>query len=331
LSRPTVEQTYAYRAHLDRAMTAFLDSGEDRAVTEAVALIELGLNHEEQHQELILTDIKHVLGRNPLRPIYQMDGATTRGSRALNPVRFVEFPGGIVALGHEGAGFAFDNERPRHRALVQPYGLADRLVTNGEYLEFVEAGGYKRAEFWLSDGLATVQSRNWRAPLYWERDGKGWAEYNLSGLAPLALDAPVCHVSYYEADAYARFRAKRLPTEAEWEVAAAPLPIEGNFVEIGALQPCPAPAVSARPAQMYQIYGDVWEWTGSAYLPYPGFKPMAGAVGEYNGKFMCNQFVLRGGSCATMRGHVRPTYRNFFPPDARWQFSGIRLAEDGSA
>ncbi|MSO73654.1 MAG: ergothioneine biosynthesis protein EgtB [Alphaproteobacteria bacterium] len=322
LSRPTVEETYAYRAHVDDAMQAFMAQAPEASFGDAAVLIELGLNHEEQHQELILTDIKHVFGCNPLRPVFA--NQEQREPKAAGPLTMVGQPGGIVGIGHGGDGFAFDNETPRHRVLLNAYRLADRPVTNGDYLEFIMADGYRRPELWLSDGWEAVRARGWTAPLYWEQLSSGWAEFTLSGLLPLDPDAPVCHVSYYEADAYARFRGKRLPTEAEWEAATFALPISGNFVETRAFHPRPA----ANPIGMRQVYGDVWEWMASAYLPYPGFKPGEGAVGEYNGKFMSNQFVLRGGSCATPARHMRPTYRNFFPPDARWQFSGIRLAED---
>lgn len=322
LTRPTVAETYAYRAHVDRAMLDLMADAPDPAFGDAATLIELGLNHEEQHQELMLTDIKHVFGCNPLRPVFaKSEKAVPVASERLG---FAGFPGGVVGLGHGGEGFAFDNETPRHRVLLGAYRLADRLVTNGEYLEFIVADGYKRPELWLADGWDAVKSRGWVAPLYWEQQRGGWAEFTLAGLLPLDLDASVCHVSYYEADAYARFRAKRLPTEAEWEAAAAALPIAGNFVESRVFHPRPAGEGSG----LRQMFGDLWEWTASAYLAYPGFRPWPGAVGEYNGKFMVNQFVLRGGSCATPVRHIRPTYRNFFPPDARWQFTGIRLAED---
>jgi len=324
LSRPTVEETYAYRAHVDRAIEELVSACPPASVPELLPLIELGLQHEEQHQELMVTDLKHVLGRNPLRPTY--GGARQRPTRGTNqrPLRFIEQPGGLVSIGHDGPGFTFDNETPRHRVFLGAYRLGDRLITNGEYLAFIEGGGYGRPELWLSEGWAAVQSRGWQAPLYWERAGDGWAEYTLAGLSPLDPAAPVTHVSYYEADAFARFAGKRLPTETEWESAAARLPVTGEFMESGAFHPGAAPIEEG----LSQIYGDVWEWTGSAYLAFPGYRPWEGAVGEYNGKFMSNQFVLRGGSCATPRTHIRPTYRNFFPPDARWQFSGIRLAED---
>ncbi len=322
LSRPTVAETYAYRAHVDRAMLDLIAEAPDSGLGDALTLIELGLNHEEQHQELILTDIKHVFGCNPLRPAFAKPEKVVAGR--MGSLGFVGMAGGIVGLGHGGEGFAFDNETPRHRVLLGAYRLADRLVTNGEYLEFIVADGYKRPELWLSDGWDTVRARGWAAPLYWEQQSSGWSEFTLTGLLPLDPGAPVCHVSYYEADAYARFKAKRLPTEAEWEVAAAGLPVAGNFVESRTFHPRPADAEDG----LRQVYGDVWEWTASAYLAYPGYKPWPGAVGEYNGKFMANQFVLRGGSCATPARHIRASYRNFFPPDARWQFSGVRLAED---
>ena len=323
LTRPTVAETYAYRAHVDRTMLDFIVEAPDSGIGDAVPLIELGLHHEEQHQELMLTDIKHVFGCNPLRPVFAKPIKAESG--APSGLGFIGQAGGIVGVGHGGEGFAFDNETPRHRMLLGAYRLADRLVTNGEYLEFIVADGYRRPELWLSDGWDTVRARGWAAPLYWEQQSGGWAEFTLAGLMPLDQDAPVCYVSYYEADAYARFRAKRLPTEAEWEVAATGAPLEGNFVESRVFHPRPAPVGDGG---LRQLYGDVWEWTASAYLGYPGYKPWPGAVGEYNGKFMSNQFVLRGGSCATPGRHMRPSYRNFFPPDARWQLSGIRMAED---
>ena len=324
LSRPTVAEIYDYRAHVDRAMASLLERASPSVLEEVASLVELGIQHEEQHQELMLTDLKHVLGRNPLRPAYGGAIQSTVTERETEPLRFHDQPGGLVSIGHDGPGFAFDNETPRHRVFLRPCRLADRLVTNGEYLAFIEAGGYARPEFWLSDGWAAVQARGWQAPHYWERAGTGWCEYTLAGLVPLARSVPVTHVSYYEADAYARFAGVRLPTEAEWEASAARHPISGNFVESGIAHPRPAPLGEG----ISQLFGDAWEWCASAYLAYPGYRPWAGAVGEYNGKFMSNQFVLRGGSCATPGPHIRATYRNFFPPDARWQFTGIRLAED---
>jgi ergothioneine biosynthesis protein EgtB len=317
LSRPTVAKIYDYRAYVDEAMQTLLSQPQSPELTELVCL---GLHHEQQHQELLLTDIKHILALNPLRPAYRTDLPLAKS--AVPPKeRWLDYPGGVYAIGHEAEGFAFDNETPRHSVYVQDYWLAARLVTNGEYLEFVEAGGYEQPEHWLSEGWATVQRDGWRAPLYWEKRESDWWVMTLGGMRLVNLDEPVCHVSYYEADAFARWAGKRLPTEAEWEVAAQVL-LQGNFLDRGYLHPIPA-LDSTRPDQ---LFGDVWEWTQSAYLPYPGFQTAAGAVGEYNGKFMCNQMVLRGGSCVTSYSHMRSTYRNFFPPASRWQFSGIRLA-----
>jgi ergothioneine biosynthesis protein EgtB len=285
--------------------------------------VELGLHHEQQHQELLVTDLKYNLSVNPLRPAYASDVRADGYARAA-PLERVKFAGGTTEIGTDGDTFCFDNERPRHRVLLAPYELGSRLVTNGEYLEFVADRGYERPELWLSDGWRTVRERGWVAPLYWERGDGGWLAYTLSGMAQLAPHAPVAHVSYYEADAYARWHGARLPTEQEWEHAAAAETAAGTLLDDTPREPAPAPGRG-----LTQMTGDVWEWTGSAYLPYPGFRPLDGALGEYNGKFMVNQMVLRGGSCATPRSHIRRTYRNFFPPDARWQFSGIRLAYGG--
>jgi ergothioneine biosynthesis protein EgtB len=322
LSRPTVDEVYAYRAHVDKAMADLLETRRPDAASDLGAVVLLGINHEQQHQELILTDLKYNLGVNPLLPAYQAREIPRRAATALE---FVGFEGGLVRIGHEGSGFAFDNEVPRHPVWLEPYRLASRPITSGEYVEFIDAGGYTRPELWLSDGWNAVRTEGWQAPLHWHRVDGGWAVFTLSGLATLDEHAPVVHVSYHEADAFARFRGKRLPTEPEWEHAAAALPLDGNLMESGLLHP-----VAAGPdtGGLRQITGDVWEWTQSPYAPYPGFKPLAGGLGEYNGKFMVNQLVLRGGSCATPRSHLRVTYRNFFPPTARWQFSGIRLAED---
>ncbi|MBD1856001.1 MULTISPECIES: ergothioneine biosynthesis protein EgtB [Leptolyngbya] len=318
LSRPTVEEIYRYRAYVDQAMGLFL---QEFAEVPLESLILLGLQHEQQHQELLLTDIKYNLALNPLRPAYRSD--LSLPASIASKMGWLSYCGGIYTIGHEGESFAFDNESPRHSVYLQDYELADRLVTNGEYLEFIQAGGYNRPEFWLSDGWATVQAERWSAPLYWEQMDRTWWIMTLAGLRPLDSNEPVCHVSFYEADAYARWAGKRLPTEAEWEIAARQVAIQGNFLESGRLHPSGAQGMT-RPAQMF---GDVWEWTQSAYLAYPGFQPAKGAVGEYNGKFMCNQMVLRGGSCVTPQSHIRPSYRNFFPASTRWQFSGIRLAQ----
>jgi ergothioneine biosynthesis protein EgtB len=321
LSRPSLDEVLAYRAHVDEAVVDLLERRAGDAELERV--VELGAHHEQQHQELILTDIKHVLSHNPAGPAYAPPPDTT--AAAMTP-SWLAFDGGICRIGHEGAGFAFDNETPRHRCFVEPFELASWLVTNAEFAAFIDDGGYRRADLWLSDGWATVVSEGWKAPLYWERCDSGWQQFTLGGKLPLCGDAPVCHVSYYEADAYARWVGARLPTEQEWELGATDAPIEGNFVESRAFHPRPPQSTTA-PAQ---LYGDVWEWTASPYAAYPGYQAPAGALGEYNGKFMCNQFVLRGGSCATPRNHIRRTYRNFFPPAARWQFSGLRLARSRS-
>jgi ergothioneine biosynthesis protein EgtB len=320
LSRPTVEEIYRYRAYVDQGMQ-LLFSQVDHSTLESLIL--LGLHHEQQHQEL--TDIKHILAINPLRPAYRADISPVQ-KPTTSTEQWLDYPGGLHSLGYRGEEFAFDNEFPAHQVYLQDYYLASRLVTNAEYLEFIQAGGYENPDYWLSEGWATVQREQWEAPLYWEQIDGNWWIMTLSGLRVLNPDEPVCHVSFYEADAFARWAGKRLPTEAEWEVAAMQVQMQempGNFLEQGHLHPIPASGMT-RPDQ---LFGDVWEWTQSAYLPYPGFKPAAGAVGEYNGKFMCNQMVLRGGSCVTPPGHIRPTYRNFFPPSTRWQFSGIRLAQ----
>ena len=323
LSRPTVAQVYAYRQHVDDSMLALLEATDPRDLPGLGSLVVLGLNHEQQHQELLMTDLKYNLSVNPLRPPYH-EVTIPRGA-ATQPLGWVDFDGGMCWIGHDGNGFAFDNEWPRHQTYVAPHRLGARLVTNGEYLEFMAAGAYETADHWLSDGWKTVQAQGWKAPLYWEQiDGEWWVQ-TLSGMQPLDEHGPVAHVSYYEADAYARWRGVRLPTEQEWEHAAEGQPIEGNFLESGVAHPLAAPTGQQG---LTQLYGDLWEWTQSPYSPYPGYRPLKGGVGEYNGKFMVNQMVLRGGSCATPRSHIRPTYRNFFPPDARWQFSGIRLAAD---
>ncbi|NLT66788.1 MAG: ergothioneine biosynthesis protein EgtB [Acidobacteria bacterium] len=317
LSRPTVAEVMDYRRRVDDRMEAFLQKGGE-AVRALAYIIELGINHEQQHQELILTDIKHVLSCNPLYPAYGPSGE--RKGEAL-PQQWKHYPEAIYRFGYQGKEFCFDNELPSHRVLVGSFELATRLVTCGEYMKFIEDNGYRRPEFWLSAGWQQVLAARWQAPLYWIKKDQDWWQFTLSGLRPVEQDEPVCHVSYFEADAYARWAGARLPTEFEWELAAAGIPIEGNFVETGLLHPA-ATTRSDTPAQMF---GDVWEWTSSAYAGYPGFAPAQDALGEYNGKFMCNQYVLRGGSCVTPSSHIRPTYRNFFQPEAQWQFSGIRL------
>lgn len=326
LSRPTVRDTYEYRHYVDEKMEELLRTCTPEEVRTLAPVLTLGLHHEQQHQELILTDIKHVLSVNPLRPAYAAIEENEVKDQPVPPLRWVEFPEGLCEIGFEGEGFCFDNETPRHRVFVERYAVGSRLVTNGEYLAFIDDGGYERPEFWLSAGWATAQEQGWTAPLYWEEAEGEWRQFTLSGIRRVEEAAPVCHVSYFEADAYARWAGARLLTEAEWEFAARDAPRGGNFAEEEQFHPVPLSADDGR--ALHQIYGDVWEWTRSAYSPYPGYAPHPGALGEYNGKFMCGQFVLRGGSCATSATHIRPTYRNFFPPDARWQFSGIRLAKD---
>ena len=350
-SRPGLEEVLRYREQVDEAIGRLIESG---APEPALSRIELGVNHEEQHQELLLTDILHAFYTNPLRPKYREQGSGIRdqenreqGSKSareqenreqnreqgskparelLAPLAFQQFQGGLREIGFSGNGFCFDNELERHQVWLRPYGLADRLVTCGEYLEFMSDGGYSRPELWLSTGWATVKSQGWRAPLYWSQEDGEWSVFTLRGAVPLSetMDAPVSHVSFYEADAYARWAGHRLPTEAEWEVAAEGKPVEGNLLDSWNLMPVPA----SSPVQDEHAtkWGDCWVWTGSAYLPYPGFRPLAGALGEYNGKFMSGQMVLRGGSCCTPQRHIRASYRNFFAPETRWQFSGIRLA-----
>ncbi|HEY1145102.1 MAG TPA: ergothioneine biosynthesis protein EgtB [Allosphingosinicella sp.] len=329
VTRPTVREVFAYRAHVDAAMRRLIECIGDDAAHPAAGLIDLGLHHEQQHQELLLTDIKHVLWTNPLRPAYhaQPDGP----AREVAPLAWRPFDGGVAWIGHDGGGFAYDNEGPRHRVFLEPYQLAARLTTNGEYLAFVEDDGYSRPELWLSSGLATVQANKWEAPLYWERDTEGrWTEFTLGGTRVLegaALADPVTHVSYYEADAFARWAGHRLPSEFEWETAGRGVPVEGRFVDAGRFHPGPASGSAA----LQQLYGDAWQWTHSAYVGYPNYKPSSGAIGEYNGKWMADQWVLRGASCATPQSHARVTYRNFFPSDTRWQFAGIRLADGAVA
>jgi ergothioneine biosynthesis protein EgtB len=320
LTRPTVKEVMGYREHVNEHMLKLL---EVRSEDDQVApLVTLGLNHEQQHQELMLTDIKHLLSRNPLLPAYTRKPQPATEVRLSAPMRFLSFEGGVREIGASGKHFCFDNETPRHRTLVEPYSLGDRLVTNGEFLEFVRDGGYRRAEFWLSDGWSTVNQESWVRPFYWAPGMD--AEFTLRGLQPLDEAAPVSHLSFYEADAFARWAGARLPTEAEWELAAESLPVRGNLLKTDVLRPLPAGDQSG----MKQMFGDLWEWTASPYVAYPGYRPPTGALGEYNGKFMCNQLVLRGGSCVTPADHVRATYRNFFYAQARWQFMGVRLARD---
>ena len=324
ISRPGVEDVYRFRRHVDRAMGELLSHPPPQQAAEIMRRVELGLQHEQQHQELLLMDIKHILAQNPLHPVYRSD---LKPAPAVHNdrVRWHEYAGRVHHIGHAGSGFAFDCETPRHRQFIEDFQLADRLVSNREFLSFIADGGYARSELWLSDGWAYIRQHGWNAPLYWHRADDGWCEMTLGGLQPLDLEAPVCHISFYEADAYARWAGARLPTEAEWEVAAADQPRLGNFLESDHLQPVATSVPHGRPAQMF---GDVWEWTASAFRPYPGFQPLEGSLGEYNGKFMSGQMVLRGGCCATPEAHIRASYRNFFQPAMRWQFAGLRLARE---
>jgi len=319
LSRPSLEAVRAYRARIDGHMAELLADAVRAAPL--AALIELGLNHEQQHQELMLTDVKHLLSCNPLKPAYAIGGRNDAARPSA--LQWIGFDEGLVEIGHDGPAFSFDNETPRHREYLNGYALASRPVTNGEFAAFIADRGYRRPELWLSEGWDWRSAHGVTAPLYWEDDA-GRRAFGLHGVRPLDPTAPVCHVSLFEADAYARWAGARLPTEAEWEHAARDATVEGHFAEDGVFDPRPARANG----RLAQLFGDVWEWTRSAYAPYPGFRPAAGAMGEYNGKFMCNQYVLRGGSCATPRSHMRATYRNFFSAAARWQFSGFRLARD---
>jgi dimethylhistidine N-methyltransferase len=322
LTRPSLADVMAYRAHVDAGMARLLEAPDP----EIGALVELGLAHEEQHQELILMDILHLFASSPLKPAYAPPRPLAEAGAAA-PHGFLDVEGGLVEIGHGGAGFSFDNETPRHKVWLEPYRLADRLVTNGEWRAFMADGGYERPELWHSDGWARARAEGWRAPLYWEEADGDWRVMTLHGLRPLEPAAPVCHVSWYEASAYAAWAGARLPTEAEWEHAAAGLAPVGRFLGSGRLDGAPAGGGEG----LKQMFGDLWEWTGSAYSPYPGFRPAPGAVGEYNGKFMAGQYVLRGGAVATPAGHVRASYRNFFYPHQRWMFSGVRLAKDGHA
>ena len=325
ISRPGIAEIARYRDHLDDAMATLL---ADPLHPDVVALVRLGLHHEQQHQELLLMDAKHVLSRNPLRPAYREWPTSPPGG--VPELGWLEHGGGVVAVGHAGDGFCFDNEQPRHEVLLAPFAVADRPVTCGEWCAFIDDGGYRRPELWLSEGWATVTQQGWEAPLYWERVDGDWSVFTLAGSRPVDPAEPVCHVSYLEADAYARWAGARLPTEQEWEAAATADTVTaeavGGFLDPHRPHPRPLDAGRSRAGATPGLLGEVWQWTSSAYAPYPGFTPAPGAVGEYNGKFMVNQYVLRGGSCATPPGHARASYRNFFPASARWAFSGLRLA-----
>jgi ergothioneine biosynthesis protein EgtB len=343
-TRPTLAEVYEYRTHVTEAVAELLRAIAGDSEHPAASLVELGIHHEQQHQELILTDIQHVLWCNPLRPAYRKDWApAVAGGTAAGG--WVDIAAGVYEIGHPGGGFAFDNESPRHRVFLEPSRLATRLVTNAEYLEFLEDDGYRRPDLWLSAGWNTVGEQGWSAPLFWERDEEGgWRQFTLAGTHALVADAPVAHVSYYEADAFARWKGMTLPTEAAWEVAAAGQPVEARGGDVEVARPLPDRALSdALPSAsgvvtsslagaegLRQLYGQVWQWTRSPYVAYPGYRSAAGAIGEYNGKWMADQWVLRGSSCATPATHARATYRNFFPSPTRWQFAGIRLAEEAS-
>ncbi len=328
LSRPSLAETLEYRRFVDDHVLRWLSSNAPNQ--QANSILELGLNHEQQHQELMLTDIKHVLFCNPLYPEYRTWPSSWQSSKAV-PLAWEPQTEGVMQVGHLGDGFGFDNEYPRHKTYLQSHSIATRCVTNADYLEFMQDGGYARSELWLSLGWSMLSDHHWQTPLYWVEQDREWFEFTLAGLRPIQLDAPVCHVSYFEADAFARWAGFRLPTEFEWETCAADKPITGVFADgllgTGPIHPCCESLNSDAPREAHNMFGNVWEWTSSPYAAYPGFQAANGALGEYNGKFMCNQFVLRGGSCATSSDHIRPTYRNFFPPEARWQFSGIRLAK----
>lgn len=323
ITRPTLQEVYAYREHVDRSMCNLLNAAE-LPPSWLETVVEVGLHHEQQHQELILTDLKHLFSFNPAYPAFR---ERDREPSLYSPseLRWHRFPEGLYTVGHQGDGFAFDNETPAHRTWLVSFELASRPITNKEYMAFMSDGGYQRPELWLSDAWSLLRQQGWQAPLYWQQCNGEWFTLTLSGLRPVREDEPVVHISYYEADAFARWAGARLPTEHEWEVAALYMPIAGNFAESGWLHPMPAVHDDD---SIHQMFGDVWEWTQSPYSSYPGYRPLAGELSEYNGKFMCNQMVLRGGSCATPLSHIRPTYRNFFAPQARWQFSGLRLARD---
>ena len=322
LSRPTVKEVYEFRKYIDAEMNNYFAKATEDELMKMKVVLEIGFNHEQQHQELMLTDIKHVFSQNPLNPVYKKSDIE---KSEFSKCKWIEFNEGIYEIGHNEDSFFFDNEKPFHKTYLQSFSIADRLVTNQEYINFIEDNGYKRTELWLSNGFANVESENWEAPLYWQKVDKKWHNFTLNGFKEVDLYEPVCHVSFYEAEAYARWAGARLATEFEWETASKLQKIEGNFVENESYHPT---AKLNDKNNIKQMFGDVWEWTRSDYAPYPGYKIPNGAIGEYNGKFMSGQIVLRGGSCATSKDHIRKTYRNFFPHHSRWQFMGIRLAKD---
>lgn len=321
LSRPTVKEVLEYRAYIDEKMVQFIEHCSFELWSEVAFMIEIGNNHEQQHQELILTDLKYLLAQNPLLPIYRERLIPIL--KTTDDLKWIAYSEGITKIGNEGDEFTYDNEHPIHQTFIQNFELTDRLITNKEYLEFINDGGYKESKYWLDEGWSMLQREQWNAPLYWFKRDEQWMNFTLSGARSVEPSEPVTHISYYEADAFARWKGVRLPTEQEWEHACSSMQVSGNFVDDNAFHPVPN---DAQHNGLKQMFGDVWEWTMSGYSPYPNYKPLSGALGEYNGKFMANQYVLRGGSCATSKSHIRKTYRNFFHADARWQFSGIRLA-----
>ncbi len=328
ISRPTVDEVYNYRAHVDKSMLSLFKDLGDKKFAQVAPVIETGIHHEQQHQELILTDVKHVFAQNPLYPVYKKYRKPSKkisGDDQSIERSWKNLDGGIYEIGNDGKGFGYDNEFPRHKTYIEPFSLSSKLVTNAEYMEFIDDGAYSKPELWLSDGWNTIQANEWDAPFYWKKVDDKWHSFTLHGFTEVNMDEPVCHVSFYEAEAYSRWYGARLPSEFEWEAASAEQKTNGNFADNENFHPLP---LKNSKKDLNQMYGDVWEWTRSPYSPYPGYKTPIGALGEYNGKFMCNQMVLRGGSCATSRSHVRNCYRNFFPPDSRWQFMGIRLAKD---
>lgn len=322
ISRPTVKQVFEYRNSINEHVIDLINNATDEQYEQWGPIIEIGIHHEQQHQELLMTDLKYMFSQNPLNPVYK--NAERPRARSIPEISWIGFEEGVYEVGHDGEGFGYDNEFPRHKTYIHDFELANRLVTNGEYLEFMEAGTYSEPKWWLDEGYSTIRDEGWEAPLHWRNVDGEWHQFTLSGLEQIDPHDPVTHVSYFEADAYARWKGYRLPTEQEWEVASKSLPEEGNFADAGYLQPA---ALQTANAGLQQMFGEVWQWTQSSYSPYPGYKPLPGALGEYNGKFMCNQYVLRGGSCATSRSHFRKTYRNFFHANERWQFTGIRLAK----
>lgn len=322
ISRPTVKQVFEYRQNIDEHVINLINNAADEQYEKWGPIIEIGIHHEQQHQELLMTDLKYMFSQNPLNPVYK--NAERPKAVSIPEISWIGFEEGVYEVGHDGKEFGYDNEFPRHKTYIHDVELANRLVTNGEYLEFMGAGTYSEPKWWLDEGFSTIRDEGWEAPLHWRKIDGEWHQFTLSGLEKVDPNDPVTHVSYFEADAYARWKGYRLPTEQEWEVASESLLVEGNFADAGYLQPA---ALQTAKAGLQQMFGDVWQWTQSSYSPYPGYKPLPGALGEYNGKFMCNQYVLRGGSCATSESHFRKTYRNFFHANERWQFTGIRLAK----